>query len=84
MMIPAKSFREIVTDIENARAVMKHYVSFLMPFLNSKVLDLGVTSTQSRTRLVSHSDGSLVVNEQGCHTRTDGDVGTVSPAPESC
>ena len=59
---PAKSFRQVVTEVDDTWAVTQDDIALVSPFLNSEMLDLDVTRTWGRTRFVDHGNRSLIVN----------------------
>ena len=69
---PTKSFRHVVTEVDDTWAVTQDDIALVSPFLNSEMLDLDVTRTRGRTRFVDHGNRSLIVNEEGCSTRAEG------------
>ena len=54
MKNPTKSFCQVITSIDDARAVTQDNVSFVTPFLNGEMMDFNVLCTGSRPILVDH------------------------------
>ena len=69
---PAKSFRQVVTEVDDTWAVTQDDVALVAPFLDGEVLDLDMPSARSGTGFVDHGNGSLVVNEERGSTRPNG------------
>ena len=59
---PRQGFRESVAAVHDARKVLHDDVLGLSPFLNGEMLNLDVTCSGSRSRLIDHGQGSLVVD----------------------
>ena len=69
---PTKSFRQVVTEVDDTWAVTQDDIALVAPFLDGEMLDLDMPSARSGTRFVDHGNGSLVVNEERGSTRSNG------------
>ena len=66
---PSKRFGEIVTGIENTRKMPYDKIFLFAPFLDGKMLDVKMPSTESGAFLIVHMESSHVVNEQMCQAK---------------
>ena len=61
---PTKSFRQVITIVDDTGTVSHDDLLFVTPFLNGAELDLDVAGTICGSVFVDHRNRSLIVNEQ--------------------